>query len=150
MSDKVFNNLLSRKGLRVTDTRLKVLHTLGNARSALSHQEISDSVGLIDRVTLYRILHTFEQKQIIHRVATVDRQTRFALCLNGEKPDSISIDHAHFECDICHRIYCLPKTKVSINTNMPGKNGFQITGREIRLHGVCPDCAKTEKKQPHK
>ena len=145
MSDEVFYELLSTKGLRVTDTRIRVLQTLGGARSALSHQEISDSVGSIDKVTLYRILHIFEQKKIIHRVATVDRQTRFALCLRGKKADSISIDHAHFECNLCHRIFCLPRTKVSINTNMSDKNGFQITYREIRLHGVCPDCAKTGK-----
>ncbi len=143
MSELVFNELLSEKGLRVTDTRLSVLHTLGGAKSALSHQEISDAVGSIDRVTLYRILHTLEKKQIIHRVATVDRQTRFALCLKGKRADSISIDHAHFECNLCHRIYCIPGTKISVNTRVSDKSGFQITNREIRLHGICPDCAKT-------
>lgn len=149
MSDEVFSDLLTTKGLRVTGTRLRVLQTLGGAQSALSHQEISDSVGSIDRVTLYRILHILEKKQIIHRVATVDRQTRFALCLSGKKADSISNDHAHFECNLCHRIFCLPKTKISINTTMSDKKGFQITNREIRLHGICPDCAQTRVKQHH-
>ena len=143
MSEQVFNELLSEKGLRVTDTRVSVLRALGGAKSALSHQEISDTLGSIDRVTLYRTLHRLENKQIIHRVATVDRQTRFALCLKGKRASSVSIDHAHFECNLCHRIYCLPRTKVSVNTSVSDKSGFQITNREIRLHGICPECTNT-------
>lgn len=147
MSDKKYCELLAGSGLRVTNMRLRVLKTLGKAKSALSHQEISDAVGSIDRVTLYRILYSLERNKIIHRVATTDRQTRFALCMKDGTSGGVSIEHVHFECNQCHRVYCLPKINISISTSASENDGFYITNRELLLHGICPGCAKTEKKQ---
>jgi Fur family ferric uptake transcriptional regulator len=64
-----YEDLLVKNGLKRTGARLQVLDILSHRESATSQPYLENVVGKeIDRVTLYRILKTFEEKGIIHRV----------------------------------------------------------------------------------
>lgn len=142
MSDHHLKELLRNFGLKVTDARIKVLSVLTNSDEALSHSDIQERLDdtQIDKVTLYRTLNAFEEKGLAHKVATEDRNWRYAVHLehtaNGE-PDE---QHAHFVCHECERIYCFPVEGEGKLVSIQNKQGFVIEEQEIRLHGRCPDC----------
>ncbi len=133
--------LLRQYGLKVTSNRLLVLDVLMSSRTALSHGEIQKKIqgSRLDKVTLYRTLDTFVKHDIAHKVASEDRNWLYALHPIDEN-DSVRNDHAHFICDYCERIYCLP---VETRNTVPlpeSEEGFVIRTHEYRLHGVCPQC----------
>jgi len=140
-SNKQNEKILRQFGLKVTSTRLLVLEVLKSSRAALSHGDILEKTrgSRLDKVTLYRTLDTFVTNGIAHKVASENRNWLYAL----QPMDcnySLDDDHAHFICDYCDRIYCLP---VQTRNRMPApeaEEGFVIRAHEYRLHGVCPQC----------
>lgn len=140
--DRELRSLLHKFGLKVTAARLRVLGVLVHSPVALSHRDILEKMGeqTTDKVTLYRTLHSFADCGLIHKVATKERSWRYALH-NGD-PDTIPHDgdHAHFICDICERIYCMPAVIPDQKQQVELKRGFSLRSEEYRLHGTCPQC----------
>ena len=127
---------LQAAGLRVTQVRLRVLQALLAQPTALSHAEIETGLlpGL-DRVTLYRTLDSFVEAGLAHKQVGSERVTRFAL-VDGADHSA----HAHFECDSCHSVYCMP-VKPPSRTKLP--LGFEVAGAALQFHGQCPACNKS-------
>ncbi len=138
-----YKNILRKHGLKATSIRLKVFELLASEGTALSHAEISSRLGDngVDKVTLYRTLNSFTEKGLAHKVATEDRNWLYAI-YERELYDDLQHDHdhAHFVCDDCDKIYCLPVHQGALEINENESMGFKITSKEIRLHGVCPVC----------
>ncbi len=164
-------SLLRQRGERVTSPRATVLAAMlaasaeSRARrgspSALSHQELSSRlesgadrphVGALDRVTLYRVLEWMVEIGLAHKIAGDDRVFRFSLndgadvsaaavpALHGE-----AAGHAHFHCTVCRRVYCLaesPSIAQALQAVLP--RGFIGKELAVAVHGLCPDCAKSE------
>jgi len=62
-----FSQVLKTNQLKVTQPRLRVLEIISTKISAISQPELEKILGSeIDRVTLYRILASFEDKGILH------------------------------------------------------------------------------------
>jgi Fur family transcriptional regulator, ferric uptake regulator len=142
MTNPELQDILRRYDLKVTPVRLEVLHVLVNSDIALSHSDITSKLGddTIDKVTLYRTLNTFNEKGLIHKVATEDRNWLYAIMLHTNQIPVSEHDHAHFICNSCEKIFCFP-----IAPHVPAgiatlKDGFKVTEQEIRLHGFCPSC----------
>lgn len=142
LADKQLESLLRHFGLKVTETRMKVLNVLTQSKVALTHSDISSRIGddQLDKVTLYRTLNTFVESGLAHKVATENRKWLYALLLNNSNHSHEANDHAHFICDVCDRIYCLPLAFSNCELAADRKNGFIIRSHEHRLHGICPDC----------
>lgn len=136
-------DILHRYQLKATPMRLDVLRLLLEQANAVTHSDLSNELGEgreIDKVTLYRTLNAFTQKGILHRIPTEDRNWLYAV-----SPDLRSDTHphehlhAHFVCDDCDKVYCLPldATPPPIDLLKPG---FQVKTQEIVMHGSCPEC----------
>lgn len=122
--------------LRVTEARLTVLGLLVQAQRALSHADIESTLDQpLDRVTLYRTLDRLAEAGLLHKTVGDDRITRFAPL--GDAPDHHG--HAHFHCDDCGRVFCLPQ-KVPRKPVLP--EGFAIESTELNWHGHCAQCAQ--------
>ncbi len=139
--NKQYHQFLRQCGLKVTSTRLLVLDVLMSSRTALSHGDILGKTrgSRLDKVTLYRTLDTFIKHDIAHKVASEDRTWLYALH-PMDRNNIVHDDHAHFICDQCERIYCLP---VQTRNGMPApesEEGFVIRTHEYRLRGICPQC----------
>lgn len=133
-------HIIQRCGLKVTDARIHVLRVLMHSPVALSHGDIEKHIGPgnPDKVTLYRTLNTFVKSGLAHRVATEDRRWLYAH--HKQDPGSVESDHAHFICDDCEQIYCLPiHPEEPITTDLED-GGFVVRTHEYRLHGLCPLC----------
>lgn len=135
-------DLLRDHGLKITPVRLRVLEILLKSDTALSHGDITEQLAdeSIDKVTLYRTLNAFNEKGIVHKVATEDRNWLYAILVSGEKHVEPEYSHAHFICDDCEKIFCLPMNLSSTDQDLTLRNGFLIKQQEVRLHGLCPSC----------
>lgn len=129
--------ILQDHKLRITTCRKEVLRTFLDKKSALSHSDLEEILKEeFDRVTIYRTLKTFLEKDLIHKVLDDSGATKYALCGHGHH--SHDHEHVHFKCEKCGRTICideigLPKVKLP--------EGF--LGKEVNLlvTGVCNKCS---------
>jgi Fur family transcriptional regulator, ferric uptake regulator len=75
-----FEDLLEKRHLKKTGPRLRVLSMLASKNVATSQPDLESVMDDVDRVTLYRILSTFEEKGIIHKVFDLQGTANYALC----------------------------------------------------------------------
>lgn len=132
--------LLKSHGLRKTAGRLAVLALFAKEGKALSHSELQGGVtGNVDRVTLYRILESFEQNGILHKVPDDQVSVKYALCDHDhEVGEAHSDNHAHFKCRVCGNTVCLDDTEIP-QLNVP--KGYKVEGSLLLISGLCAGCA---------
>jgi Fur family ferric uptake transcriptional regulator len=133
--------LLGRMGLRRTPVRLLVIGVLVRSRRPLSVPQILAKLrGAADTVTVYRTLHTFVRKKLVHRVrGGEDRSWLYAISESPQRPEHL---HPHFVCDGCGKVECLEESKIpSTFLGSLGVSGdYHIRWPEVVLHGLCPRC----------
>jgi len=125
---------LATLGLRVTPNRLAVLAVFEQATRALSHADIEAELPqAIDAVTLYRTLDALAEAGVLSKAVGDDRVSRYALMQQAAQHQG----HAHFHCDDCGRVYCLP-AKPPRQPAVP--EGFAVAAVDLNVHGQCADC----------
>jgi Fur family ferric uptake transcriptional regulator len=94
----------------------------------------------VDTVTVYRTLHTFVRKKLVHRVRGEDRSWLYAV--ENAEPSKLVHQHPHFVCDTCGSVECLEDSRVPerfVRSLGVGPK-YQVSYSEVVLHGVCPRC----------
>lgn len=142
MAEKVFDerawaNRLRQSGLRVTKSRLEVIHCLADSPTPSSALDVLSSLGgkSLDRVTVYRTLNSLVDHGLAHRIDPGDRIWRYGLI------GDTHTEHAHFVCDACGDIKCLEDAMIRVQMKggrEPEK--FKVTQRDVYLHGTCEEC----------
>lgn len=133
-----YEDLLLKNGLKRTGARLQVLDVLSNRDSATSQPYLENVIGKeIDRVTLYRILKTFEEKGIIHRILDNQGTANYAICSNSCSAHNHHDEHVHFNCNNCAKVYCMDEVKIP-SVKIP--TGFKVYGMNLIVSGICKDC----------
>lgn len=139
-SATVYPEILKQNSLKVTQPRLKVLEIISTKDSAISQPELEKLLGKdIDRVTLYRVLASFEEKGIIHKIFDLHGTATYAMCSTNCSEHDHHDQHVHFICRICNSVYCLDDMtlpKVSIPA------GFSLEAIAVNALGVCNHCKK--------
>ncbi len=132
--------LLKSHGLRKTAGRLAVLALFAKREKALSHSELQEGVTEnVDRVTLYRILESFEQNGILHKVPDDQVSVKYALCDHDhEVGEAHSDNHAHFKCRVCGDTICLDDSEIP---TMQVPEGYSVEGSLLLISGLCSKCA---------
>jgi len=134
--DEELRDLLTSKGLRVTEQRLALLREMVSVKAPISHPELTermDGAGL-DRATVYRNLLILAEAGVLVRAQLGDQVWRYEL------PRTLSSDHAHHPhlvCSDCGNVRCLPAGTVKLYGEA-AKN--QIS--EVQLRGRCTSCLK--------
>jgi Fur family ferric uptake transcriptional regulator len=138
---------LKNAGLRLTDTRKAVLAVFIDADKALSHSDLENKLSDCDKVTLYRTLSTFLEKDLIHKIINPDGVAFFALCKHHNHSQNSHChlhNHGHFVCKVCKETRCIDDFEVEIPKNLLLTN--QIDEISIVLEGVCANCVKIQNK----
>jgi len=134
--------LLKTKGLRITPARVAVLEVLMEQNGPISHQQIENILeqqeSHIDRVTIYRTLHTLTECGILHKIMGMDRSYSYAFKMDEVHKDQHGTEHPHFVCERCSHTFCLPEVEVPSSINTP--SGFELKHTEVKLFGYCPEC----------
>ena len=139
-SNIAYPDILKRNNLKVTQPRLRVLEIISTKDSAISQPELEKLLGKdIDRVTLYRVLASFEEKGIIHKIFDLHGTATYAMCSTNCSEHDHHDQHVHFICRVCNSVYCLDDItlpKVSIPA------GFSLEAIAVNALGVCNHCKK--------
>ncbi len=135
-SNETAINILYQAGLKRTPGRIALLKLLLSSPHPLSQQEIASRLEKVrlNRVSIYRSLHTFLQSGIVHRVESGDRTWRFAVCGCGSRGHC----HPHFICSRCGRVECLSGFKMPETGYL--QPGYVVEEQELYLRGRCATC----------
>ena len=127
---------LKDANMRTTQNRIAILELIEEHDEPMSHAEI---LGLLDdsfdRVTLYRILDAFVEKRLIHRVQGTDGTWRF--CSHDIDAESCPGGHAHFLCDVCGKMTCLPQIPMP---HVTLDECYIVNKKQFLITGICPSC----------
>ncbi|SHG11142.1 Fur family transcriptional regulator [Pedobacter caeni] len=130
-------NILKEHDLKHTRQRVRVLEEIALDTVAISQPELEKKLGKeIDRVTLYRILNTYEDKGILHRIMDMNGTANYAICSSSCSEDHHHDEHVHFNCTTCSKIYCLEVVVPKIK--MP--KGFNAKTVNTTAYGTCEKC----------
>jgi len=136
--DKDFAGLLHRNHLKATGPRLGVLDIIAKRDSAISQPILEKMMGKeVDRVTLYRILKTFEEKGILHKVIDLNGTANYAICSSDCSEHQHHDEHFHFNCTRCLAVYCLNDMHLP-SLKIP--KGFKAESVSLAITGVCDRC----------
>lgn len=138
-----FNDLLDKHHLKKTGARLSVLSILNSREVATSQPDLEQMLGEeVDRVTLYRILNTFEKNGIIHKILDLNGTSNYALCSPLCTSEKHKDEHVHFNCTVCLNIYCMDEVQIPV-VSIP--KGFKATNKDLIIYGSCDSCNKKGK-----
>ena len=130
--------LLKQGGMSVTEKRVQILNLFfSNTGSALRHADIEQSLQNMDRVTIYRTLHTFLEKGLLHTVPNTDGTAMYALCKDDCHEGHHHDDHVHFLCNKCGNTICLDGVVVPL-VALP--QGYSASQTEMVISGICQTC----------
>jgi len=133
-----FKQLLRTNQLKVTQPRLRVLEIIDTKKSAISQPDLEKVLGgEIDRVTLYRILGSFEEKGILHKVFDLNGTATYAICSTACTAHHHHDQHVHFICSVCNSVFCLNEISIP-NIQVP--SNFSLHSIAINAVGICDKC----------
>lgn len=129
--------VLRSAGLRATAPRIAVLQVLARTERPVSHTEVAKQLQSNDwdPATIYRNLVKLREAGIAPVVSRVDGVDRYAFSISDED----SHRHAHFSCEYCGIVACLPDSVTSA-ISLEGRWARSIEQAMIQIRGVCPDC----------
>ena len=134
-------HILRDSGLRFTRQRGEVLQLFRKNDTALTQSDLEKKLPeQFDRITLYRILRSFEASGLLHKVLDDSGTTRFALCGTACSEHEHHDEHVHFRCTSCSRTLCLPEVAIPA-IKLP--QGFVTNEAKLLIDGLCPDCARS-------
>lgn len=156
MSQQILESLLHQHQLRFTKCRTDIISFFLNASFALSAKDLEKNLPEYDRVTIYRTLNSFIEKNIIHPIPSDGGAALYGLsdnirkCLEQaqqntgeanslhEVAEADHEDHIHFSCHSCGKTLCLPE-QIIPNVSLP--QGYQIKEVEMVVKGYCQSCS---------
>lgn len=130
-------SILKEHDLKHTKQRVRVLEEIALDSVAISQPDLEKKLGKeIDRVTLYRILNTYQEKGILHRIMDMNGTANYAVCTSSCSENHHHDEHVHFNCTNCNKIYCLEVEAPRIK--MP--KGFTAKTVSSIAYGICEKC----------
>lgn len=138
-----FGKILQENNLKITHPRLNVLEIMSSREVATSQPVLEKMLSRdVDRVTLYRILKTFEEKGILHKVLDLNGTANYALCSGNCSEHAHSDEHFHFNCTSCNQIYCMSDFHFP-PFQIP--TGFTTKTINLLISGICAECGAKSK-----
>jgi len=136
-SNSQVRKILKAAKLYHTEHRMAILKLLLKAKKPLSQEQIAQRLTKkhFNKVTIYRTLESFCEAGLVHRAFTQKRAWHF----ESARDCSESQCHPHFTCTSCGHTHCLTEMTPPL-IKSPHK-GFIIRHQEVRLEGLCPECA---------
>lgn len=130
--------LLHDAHLKITDARKIALHYLEKEARPVDAEEILEHLRkhklATDRATVYRMIETFLEKDIINRFEFGEGKFRYEL--SGS-------DHHHLVCEHCGRIEDISDCGIEEwEKVVKKKKGFIIKHHSLEFFGMCRSCQR--------
>lgn len=132
-------NLLRNKGLKVTPSRMAVVHVMSESDVPLDAERVytillsgNDKPNLS---TVYRTLEQFVEKGLLRKTPLAPGESRTLF----EWEDGNHLHH--FRCTACNKTWPLPNCPVHLlEAQLVDSMQVQITGHRLELFGLCKVC----------
>ena len=134
-------NILSRVGIRPTPNRILIFRALSESHSPLSLMDLEGTLDSLDKSSISRVLSLFTTRHLVHVVEDGRGILRYELCRSPHSSGKTDL-HVHFYCEECRKVFCLEDTPLP---EIVPPEGFEVSGFNCMLKGVCPDCLKTRR-----
>ena len=136
-----FEAACRRRGLPVTVQRRSileaVLHRDDHPTADELYDEVKGRIPTISRTTVYRVLETLVELQVIRRVNHPGATARY---------DGRTTRHHHLICMRCNKIMDFDSEALDKLPMPRGKpQGFKIGDYSVHFLGTCPDCLKVKR-----
>lgn len=103
--------------------------------TALSQDMIESRIkSRMDRVTIYRVLNSFCEDGILHRITSEEGKNYYALCDSCEEHHHHH-NHFHFRCLGCSVVECLDE-----EVHVPLPKGYSLENINCWVSGYCKNC----------
>lgn len=123
--------------LKITEPRMALLEILSLSSKPLDAEDIKKGLKekniSADQATIYRILKTFSEKNIVHKIALEEGKTHYEL---ANRPH-----HHHVVCTSCGTILDIEECGMeSVEREIERKTGFTVLSHSFELFGKCSKC----------
>jgi Fur family ferric uptake transcriptional regulator len=128
---------LKATGLRATNQRALVLDIILKGGGHLDADEVyrraRKKQPQISLSTVYRALHSFKTHNLVEEIHFNEEHHHYEAKSGNE--------HHHLVCLNCGKVteFQYPFSRF-VQENVPEARGFDITGTEVRMTGLCPEC----------
>ncbi len=134
--------ILTTLSFRITSHRCDVLDYFIKSKSALTHADLERVFkGKIDRVSLYRILQAFSDKNILCKL--IDCKGAVSYFFDKHALQENSHVHPHYKCKTCNDVVELPELPKAYLQQLKKMN---IEELNILAEGTCKACESKERK----
>ena len=127
---------LINAGIRPSVQRLAIFEYVRRSRqhptAEVVYEALRDELGSLSLTTVYNTLKLFVDAGLI-MMLTIDDTFR---CFDGD-----CCAHAHFLCNKCGKIVDF-EIKKDYKSLVEGLDGYEITGAQLYMKGVCPNCKR--------
>lgn len=119
---------------RNTVARTTIFDLLSRSKVALSPAELqAKTVGICDRVTIYRVLERLYEEEQVHKTVGIDGVVKYAVCHHDAHHNHY---HIHFNCQNCSATVCLDNHSPEVQ--LP--EGYLLKDVNFTVSGLCPAC----------
>lgn len=131
-------------GRKLTRNQQLVLERLQASGKAMTAYELLDALrgeGLRAPVQVYRALETLGQRELVHRIESLNA---FVACCHHDHAHDADAAAGFAICDDCGEVaeFSLPaEERLAAEV---GRNGFETRRVTVELHGRCAHCAGRE------
>jgi Fe2+ or Zn2+ uptake regulation protein len=137
LSDDQLSAVLHERGQRVTPQRLVINRALSELDKHVTADEVlaavSDRLPNVSLPTVYSTLELFEELGLVHRIGV----SQGAL-LYDPRPEP----HDHMVCDRCGKVEDVHAgIELGQAFDSAKRGGFAPRRAEVRINGLCADCA---------
>ena len=131
--------LLKTHKLRATSSRIAVMMAMHEHKAPMTHEEVMQALSksaTFDKASIWRVLANLSDSGLLIRMDLGDRVWRYELI---DACRAIADNHAHFLCEGCGWVSCLPPVSLGINGPLP--KSLEGVDLKIRVTGECNTCS---------
>ena len=123
---------------RMTIQRETIVQAAAEMGGAFTVDDLAVAVRRRDRAlglaTVYRAVSALSDSGWLERVGERSGSALYARCPGGED------HHHHLICTGCGRLEPADCPLAGVGAESPTASGFVVTGHDVTLYGLCPEC----------
>jgi len=121
---------------RQRDIILKMVqNSYHHPNAYMVYEEVRKEIPNISLGTVYRNLNLLSELNLIKKIIVPSGNDRY---------DKTLINHSHFHCDKCKKVFDINESFQKITTKIEQKLECKIISQDSVFNGICKDCLKKE------
>jgi len=140
VENKIFQNFLGQRGLKLTKERIAVLKEVFSSHIHFEPENlylrIKDSGSKASRASVYRTLNLLVESGLVEKVTRTEKSNVYEHTFGHTH-------HDHMICDGCGSIIEFYSEKLeNLQKEICLGNGFDGRSHTLEIHGYCVECKK--------